>query len=69
MLTLFLFQTFLVKLAGHTYSSLFGTFLANSLAERRRLRIKERTRSVWGFLRSHPGKFRNFLFVRREEVN
>jgi len=60
--------TFLVKLAGHTYSSLFGTFLANSLAERRRLRIKERTRSVWGFLRSHPGKFRNFLFVRREEV-
>eukprot|EP00092_Neocalanus_flemingeri_P094563 GFUD01120259.1.p1 GENE.GFUD01120259.1~~GFUD01120259.1.p1 ORF type:complete len:972 (-),score=250.85 GFUD01120259.1:755-3670(-) len=60
--------TFLVKLAEHTYSNLFGTFLANSLSERRRLRVKERTRSIWGYLRSHPGKFRNFLFVRRDEV-
>jgi len=60
--------TFLVKLAEHTYSNLFGTFLANSLSERRRQRIKERTRSIWGYLRSHPGKFRNFLFVRRDEV-
>jgi len=60
--------TFLVKLAEHTYSNLFGNFLANSLSERRRQRIKERTRSIWGYLRSHPGKFRNFLFVRRDEV-
>merc|ERR1719400_1345876 len=26
------------------------------------------TRSIWGYLRSYPSKFRNFLFVRREEV-
>ena len=44
--------TFLVKLAEHTYSNLFGTFLTNNLCERRKLRVRERTRSVWGFLRS-----------------
>lgn len=60
--------TFLVKLAEHTYSNLFGTFLANNLSERRKMRVRERTRSIWGYLRSHPSKFRNFLFVRREEV-
>jgi len=60
--------TFLIKLAEHTYSNLFGNFLANNLQERKKLRIKERTRSIWGYLRSHPSKFRNFLFVRREEV-
>jgi myotubularin-related protein 3/4 len=60
--------TFLVKLAEHTYSNLFGTFLTNNLSERRRMRVRERTRSIWGYLRSFPSKFRNFLFVRREEV-
>ena len=60
--------TYLLKLAQHTYSNLFGNFLTNSLAERRKLKIKERTRSIWGYLRNHPTKFRNFLFVRRDEV-
>lgn len=59
---------FLVKMAQHTYTNLFGTFLANSLSERKKLRIRERTRSIWGYLRSHPSKFRNFLFIRRDEV-
>lgn len=59
---------YLVKIAQHTYSNLFGTFLANSLAERKRLKIRERTRSIWGYLRSHPSKFRNFFFIRRDEV-
>jgi len=60
--------TFLLKIARHTYSNIFGTFLANSLSERRRLKIRENTRSIWGFLRSHPAKFRNFLFIRKDEV-
>lgn len=60
--------TYLVKVAEHTYSNLFGNFLANSLAERRKSKLRERTRSIWGYLRSHPSKFRNFLFVRRDEV-
>jgi len=48
--------TYLLKLAEHTYSNLFGNFLVNSLAERRRLKIKERTRSIWGYLKSHPSQ-------------
>ncbi|XP_023340407.1 myotubularin-related protein 4 [Eurytemora carolleeae] len=60
--------TFLFKIVQHTYSNIVGTFLANSLNERRRLKIRERTRSIWSFLRSHPIQFRNFLFVRKDEV-
>lgn len=55
--------SYLVKLAQHTYSSLFGTFLCNSLQERRSYRLSERTRSVWSYLAHHPYKFRNFLYA------
>jgi hypothetical protein len=37
--------SYLFKLAQHTYSSLFGTFLCNSLQERRQHRVAEETRS------------------------
>ncbi|XP_047352188.1 myotubularin-related protein 3 isoform X1 [Vespa velutina] len=43
---------YLVKLAQHTYSQLFGTFLCNTRQERLQLRIQERTFSVWRFLNS-----------------
>lgn len=43
---------YLVKLAQHTYSQLFGTFLCNTRHERLQLRIRERTFSVWRFLNS-----------------
>ena len=38
--------SYLVKLAQHINSNLFGTFLCNSLNQRRQHRIKEQTRSV-----------------------
>ncbi|XP_012062097.1 PREDICTED: myotubularin-related protein 3-like, partial [Atta cephalotes] len=41
-----------VKLAQHTYSQLFGTFLCNTRQERLQLRLRERTFSVWRFLNS-----------------
>ncbi|XP_033221673.1 myotubularin-related protein 3 [Belonocnema kinseyi] len=44
---------YLVKLAQHTYSQLFGTFLCNTRQERLRERIQERTYSVWRFLNSN----------------
>ena len=53
---------YLVKLAQHTYSNLFGTFLCNSLAERKQHTTREQTRSVWDFLKHHPYKFRNLLY-------
>lgn len=43
---------YLVKLAQHTYSQLFGTFLCNTRQERLQLRIQDRTFSVWRFLNS-----------------
>ena len=60
--------SYLVKLAQHTYSSLFGTFLCNSLQERKKHHIKEQTRDVWDFLRHHPFKFRNLLYSRRDDI-
>ncbi|CAL7942733.1 unnamed protein product [Xylocopa violacea] len=51
---------YLVKLAQHTYSQLFGTFLCNTRQERLQLRIRERTFSVWRFLNSNS--FVNHLY-------
>ncbi|XP_058800817.1 myotubularin-related protein 4 [Phymastichus coffea] len=45
-------SAYLVKLAQHTYSQLFGTFLCNTRQERLQLRIRERSFSVWRFLNS-----------------
>ena len=55
--------SFVVKLAHHTYSSLFGTFLCNSALERKEHRVHEQTRSVWNFLKHHPHKFNNLLYT------
>jgi hypothetical protein len=49
-----------VKLAQHTYSNLFGTFLCNSTQERTTLKVAERTFSVWKFLKAP--NFRNHLY-------
>ncbi|KAJ8668071.1 hypothetical protein QAD02_009734 [Eretmocerus hayati] len=45
-------SAYLVKLAQHAYSQLFGTFLCNTRHERLQLRIRERSFSVWRFLNS-----------------
>ena len=54
--------SFLVKLAQHTFSSLFGTFLCNSLQDRRKHKVNQKSRSVWDYLEHHHVKFRNFLY-------
>ncbi|KAK0167358.1 hypothetical protein PV327_004765 [Microctonus hyperodae] len=51
---------YIVKLAQHTYSQLFGTFLYNTQQERLQLRIREQTFSVWRFLNSNS--FINHLY-------
>nr|XP_018911014.1 PREDICTED: myotubularin-related protein 3 isoform X2 [Bemisia tabaci] len=53
-------KSYLVKLAQHSYSNLFGTFLCNSNMERTNLGIQQRTFSVWKFLQSP--QFRNILY-------
>ncbi|XP_044740718.1 myotubularin-related protein 4 isoform X2 [Chrysoperla carnea] len=53
-------QTYLVKLAKHTYSNLFGTFLCNSRQEREKNQIYTSTFGVWPFLTDI--NFRNHLY-------
>ena len=55
--------TYLVKLATHVYSQLFGTFLCNSQLERKSANVCKNTMSVFDFLRSNPDKFRNYLHM------
>lgn len=49
-----------VKLAQHTYSNLFGTFLCNSTANRANLSVHQRTFSVWSFLQT--SEYYNHLY-------
>ncbi|XP_066291568.1 myotubularin-related protein 3-like isoform X1 [Branchiostoma lanceolatum] len=55
-------EAFLVKLVHHTYSTLYGTFLCNSPAERARNAVRDRTCSVWSLLKSDRQAFRNYLY-------
>ncbi|XP_063591147.1 myotubularin-related protein 9-like isoform X1 [Penaeus indicus] len=43
-------ENFLVMLFEHSYSSQFGTFLANNEGERRAMKAHERTASLWSFV-------------------
>uniref|UniRef100_A0A6M2DVL6 phosphatidylinositol-3,5-bisphosphate 3-phosphatase n=1 Tax=Xenopsylla cheopis TaxID=163159 RepID=A0A6M2DVL6_XENCH len=56
---------YLIKLAQHSHSCLFGTFLCNSDRERSKYSIYERTFSVWAFL-ANPA-FRNHLYTGQRE--
>ncbi|XP_027482205.1 myotubularin-related protein 4 isoform X4 [Zalophus californianus] len=56
-------EAFLVKLVQHTYSCLYGTFLANNPCEREKRNIYKRTCSVWALLRAGNKNFHNFLYT------
>lgn len=56
---------YLIKLAQHSQSCIFGTFLCNTLKDRVDNALFERTFSVWGFL-SEP-IYRNPLYVPNRE--
>ncbi|XP_066915295.1 myotubularin-related protein 4-like isoform X2 [Clytia hemisphaerica] len=55
-------EFFLIKLLHHSYSCLYGTFLCNSLKERRDLKVHTHTKSVWDLLLSGRKDFNNYLF-------
>lgn len=46
-------DVYLVKLAQHTYSGLFGTFLSNSVREFAMNNLSTRTYSVWAYLNNN----------------
>ncbi|MBW02179.1 Myotubularin-related protein 4, partial [Eschrichtius robustus] len=61
-------EAFLVKLVQHTYSCLYGTFLANNPCEREKRNIYKRTCSVWALLRAGNKNFHNFLYTSGSEM-
>ncbi|XP_012861288.1 myotubularin-related protein 4 isoform X1 [Echinops telfairi] len=61
-------EAFLVKLVQHTYSCLYGTFLANNPCEREKRSIYKRTCSVWALLRAGNKNFHNFLYTPSSEM-
>ncbi|XP_006154703.2 myotubularin-related protein 4 isoform X1 [Tupaia chinensis] len=61
-------EAFLVKLVQHTYSCLYGTFLANNPCEREKRNIYKRTCSVWALLRAGNKNFHNFLYTPSSEM-
>ncbi|XP_045615007.1 LOW QUALITY PROTEIN: phosphatidylinositol-3,5-bisphosphate 3-phosphatase MTMR3 [Procambarus clarkii] len=61
-------QAYLVKLAQHVYSNLFGTFLCNTSQERVQAEIGDRTYSVWSLLRLNRHRYTNYLYCHSSEV-
>ncbi|XP_075450645.1 phosphatidylinositol-3,5-bisphosphate 3-phosphatase MTMR4 isoform X2 [Ascaphus truei] len=59
---------FLVKLVQHTYSCLYGTFLANNSCEREMRNIYKQTCSVWSLLRTGNKNFHNLLYMPGSEL-
>ncbi|XP_041785908.1 uncharacterized protein LOC121601165 isoform X2 [Anopheles merus] len=56
---------YLIKLAQHSHSCLFGTFLCNTVKERQENSVPDRTFSVWPFL-SGP-IYKNHLYMPNRE--
>ncbi|CAL4122150.1 unnamed protein product [Meganyctiphanes norvegica] len=61
-------QAFLVKLAQHVYSNLFGSFICNSSQERVTAEIGDRTYSVWSLLRLNSHRYINYLYQDTSQV-
>ncbi|CAF3386447.1 unnamed protein product [Rotaria sp. Silwood1] len=52
-------EMFLLKLANHTYSCLYGTFLCNTDFERTTTNLESRTLSIWTLLNNNSKQFIN----------
>ncbi|KAG1681495.1 Myotubularin-related protein 3 [Nymphon striatum] len=61
-------EAYLVKLAQHIYSCLFGTFLCNNESARYNNKVRERTFSLWSFFRSYQTHFKNYLFTYVDKI-
>lgn len=55
-------ENFLITVADHSYSCLFGTFLCNSEQQRAKENIKSKTVSLWSMINSSPNDYINPLY-------
>lgn len=53
-------EQFLIMLFEHSYASQFGTFLGNNEAERHRLKLQEKTVSLWSWV-NRPTELERFV--------
>ena len=62
-------EKFLLMLHDHVYSCQFGNFIGNSERERRDLKVKEKTYSLWSYLDARKDTLTNPLYhVKRRSV-
>ncbi|XP_030622027.1 myotubularin-related protein 7a [Chanos chanos] len=55
-------ENFLITIHNHIYSCQYGNFICNSQKEKRDMRIKDRTHSIWTHLFKNKTDFMNPLF-------
>uniref|UniRef100_A0A8C5MCW4 Myotubularin-related protein 9 n=1 Tax=Leptobrachium leishanense TaxID=445787 RepID=A0A8C5MCW4_9ANUR len=53
-------ERFLITLFEHAYASQFGTFLGSSAYERRKLKLQQKTMSLWSWV-NQPAKINKFM--------
>ncbi|XP_065055480.1 myotubularin-related protein 3-like isoform X2 [Rhopilema esculentum] len=58
----------LVKLALHTYSCLYGTFLCNNARERQEIKLKQNTSQIWELFKASKNDYKNFLYIHKQRV-
>ncbi len=55
-------ERYLIAIHEHAYSAQFGTFVGNSPREREKLKLRERTYSLWGDLVANNDEYVNPLY-------
>ena len=58
-------ENFLVSIAFHSYSLLYGTFIGNCEKDKKKLDITRQTISLWTELNSHKELYKNVLYDTR----
>ncbi|CAF5183399.1 unnamed protein product, partial [Rotaria magnacalcarata] len=60
-------ENFLLKLANHTYSCLYGTFICNTDSDRRANNLETRTLSLWNLFNINSKRFINLLYSKTKK--
>lgn len=56
-------EHFLITILDHLYSCLFGTFLGNCEKQREKMKVREKTISLWSFINSQLEVYKNPLYT------
>lgn len=62
-------EKYLLTIHDHLYSNQFGTFLGNSVRDRERMRLRDRTYCLWGYLSKYTRDFSNPFYDPHSPIN